>query len=1164
VSLSGLVETTERLEIQLCGGVRVRIGDERVDLSKTARQGRLALAYLVLHRDRPVTREELMEHIWDAPDPRRVSASLTQTLSRLRSALGRETLTRLPSGAVWLRGDLLVDLEEAEAALGEGREACARGAWDRALHASDVVLAKLTGDFLAGDEANWLEPVRRRVAEIRVEALELAATAALRTGSPIEAEAAARRAVAAAGTRETSWALLMEAQAANGDAAQASATFDTFRRRLRDEFGLTPTSALIERHDRLLEGESTSRPAAAAPGRLPTRLEQAARTRFVGRGDELAGLRERWRSATAAGPEFVLISGESGIGKTRLIAQLANELHGDAAVLYGRCDEDLGAPYQPWIDIFDQYLRTLPRRQIERHVAHFGTVLGRLAPALAGRAPPTADPEAERYLLFNAATHLICEAAGERPALLVLDDLHWADEPTLLLLRHLVTRSMPMRILVVGAVVGDIPATLVDQPPPPRLELGRFAESDIVLLMESTAARRLNPSEHSLVEELMNETGGLPFFVNQILRHLIESGAIRTGSDGWRLTRPVAEIELPDTVREVVTRRVLGLGDGAAHLLRIAAVIGREFDIDVLARVAQRSEDEVLDLLDDAVRRARLVVEVSGTRLSFTHAATQQALLQVLGKPRAARLHLRIAQALEAIERAGGDARPTDEARHRLASEAEPARALAAAERAGRWALDRLAPQEAARWFDTARRLLERHDPGDEARRCSLLVCQGDAERQAGTAAFRQTLLEAARVAQELGDTELLVRAVLANTRGFESASGQVDAERVATLEAAIERLGDRDGRRRARLLAQLQLEQSFAVSLAERRRLSDEALRLAERSGDADTLAHVLWARHAVLWVPDLLDEHRANAARLARVAAELNDPVARFWAACDAVLTSMWAGDIERVDLGLETMGRIVDRVGQPILRWVRLWYGAWRAHLAADLDEAEGLALAAAQVGAESGQPDAAAFYANQHTTIQWERGRLGESVPLLEGAVAANPGLPVFRAWLALAQCEAGDPQAARRVLEAELATGFRAIPWDIVSLTTASLYADVATRLRHRAAAGPLRAMLAPYADQIVFNATSVHGSVARFLGGLAAAEGDLRAADDHFADAARVHEALGARGLLARTHVERGVALVEAGGGARGRRLLEQAHTAAGALGMEGVRARAEQALAAP
>jgi hypothetical protein len=497
----------------------------------------------------------------------------------------------------------------------------------------------------------------------------------------------------------------------------------------------------------------------------------------------------------------------------------------------------------------------------------------------------------------------------------------------------------------------------------------------------------------------------------------------------------------------------------------------------------------------------------------------------------------------------------------------EPDRALAAAVRAGEWALDRLAPEEATQWYEAALRLLEHHDPGNLDDRCRLLIWRGKAERQAGAGAYRQTLLEAAGLAQELDATDLLVDAVLENTRGFESASGRVDAERVAALEAAIDRLGDGDDTRRARLLAQLQLEQSFALDLVDRRRLSDEATALAERSGDAATLAHVLWARHAVLWTPDLLDEHRANAARLEAVAAHLNDPVPRFWAACDVVLTSMWAADIERAERGLETMEQIADRVGQPILRWIRLWYGAWRAHLAAELDEAERLAIAAWQVGSDGQQPDADAFCANQRTTIMWDRGQLGAAVPLLEEAAAAHPGLPVFRAWLALAHCEAGDPDAARGVLEADRKALFHQIPWDIVWLTTVSLYAEVATLLRDDAAAGLLREMLAPYADQVIFNSTTVHGSVARFLGGLAAAGGDLRAADAHFADAAAVHQKLRAPGLLARTRAEWGIALLRSADpedAARARRLLDQAGAAASELGMEGVRARVETAEAVP
>ena len=238
---------------------------------------------------------------------------------------------------------------------------------------------------------------------------------------------------------------------------------------------------------------------------------------------------------------------------------------------------------------------------------------------------------------------------------------------------------------------------------------------------------------------------------------------------------------------------------------------------------------------------------------------------------------------------------------------------------------------------------------------------------------------------------------MLANTRGFESASGNVDADRVEALEAAIALLGHGDDQRRARLLAQLQLEQTFVKDLAERRAPQRRGqARSRERSGDATTLAHVLWARHAVLWTPESLGEHRANAADLEAVAAGLNDPVARFWAACDVVLTSVWSADLAEVDRGLATMQQIADHVGQPILRWIRRWYGSWRAYLAGDLGEAERLAIEAGEEGKSSEQPDAEAFCMNQLMPVAWDRGRLGEAIPLLETSPPSTAACPCFAA------------------------------------------------------------------------------------------------------------------------------------------------------------------------
>jgi DNA-binding SARP family transcriptional activator len=1151
----------DRLEIQLCGALRVSRGDEVVDLAKTGRQGRLALAYLVLNRDRAVTREELMEHLWVDPDPQRVAASLTQTLSRLRGALGREHLLRLPAGALQVQGDVGVDIDTARAALRAGRDAFGDGAWETVRQSSQQVLAVLAGEVLAGDEAEWLDPVRREVVELCIEALELRGTAALRMGLPADAETAARSAIERAETRESAWALLIEAHAARGDLAAATATFHEFRTRLDDRYGLTPSRRLIDLHSRLVQGDGARTPPRAPPQALPPRLRQASRAAFVGRGDELVLLTDAWSRAQSAGPGLVLVEGTSGIGKTRLAAQLADAVReGGATVLYGRADEDLGAPYQPWIDILDQYVGTAPDHIVERHLQTYGPLLGRLVPAL-GRdpatraAPQTTDPEAERYMLFGAVSHLLAEASEDGPLLLVLDDLHWADKPTLLLVRHLVGSGRAMRMLVVGVSwggfddPGGILKELAREPGALRMELEGLTPADVNTLFETAAERPLSRAERSFAEELTSETSGNPFFLLQILRHLRETGAIVAGADGWELTQALSAMELPEMVRHVVARRTARLGDEATRLLRIAAVIGREFDVDVLAHVGRRSEEDVLTVLSDAVS-ARLVAELGGERFTFSHALLNRSLASELLHAQRARLHLRIAEALEDL---GGEARLGQLAHHRLAAGVEHERAIAAASEAGRWALARLAPHEAARWFEAALERLTATHPADRAGRCELLILLGDAQRQAGDGAYRGTLLEAAALAGHLEDADRLARAVLANTRGFESASGNVDADRVATLEAAIALLGEGDDGRRARLLAQLQLEQTFVKDLAERRRLSDEAKRLASGHGDPTTLAHVLWARHAVLWTPELLAEHRANAAELEAVAAGLNDPVVSFWAACDVVLTSVWSADLAEIDRGLATMQEIADRVGQPILRWIRHWYGSWRAYLGGDLDEAERLAIEAGQEGTRSEQPDAQAFSMNQLMPVAWDRGRLGETIPLLEQVAAQHSGLPVFRGWLALAYCEQGDLPQASRVLEADAATGFRDIPWDIVWPTTVCLFAEVATRLRARPAAAVLRTMLAPYTSQVVFNAISVHGSVAHFSAGLAATLGDLPAADAEYAAAAEVHQRLGARGMLARTRYDWGQALLAGDDAERAGALLAQATATADELGMQGI-----------
>jgi ATP/maltotriose-dependent transcriptional regulator MalT len=326
-----------------------------------------------------------------------------------------------------------------------------------------------------------------------------------------------------------------------------------------------------------------------------------------------------------------------------------------------------------------------------------------------------------------------------------------------------------------------------------------------------------------------------------------------------------------------------------------------------------------------------------------------------------------------------------------------------------------------------------------------------------------------------------------------------------------------------------------------------------------------VLWARHAVLWTPELLEEHRENATELEQVAAELEEPVSRFWAACDRVLVSMWGADLPAADRGLRTMVAIAERVGQPILRWIALWYGSWRAHLAGRLDEAEGLATQAAEVGMASGMPDAQAFFAGQIVPLRFDQGRMEELIPLLAGALEANPGLPIFRAWLALAHCESDRPDEAERLIAGSAGERFEDVRHDIIWAPTMGLYAEVCARIGAQEPAAVLYDALWPYADQLIFNATTTGGSIARHAGQLAAVLGRYDDAERHFAHAATTHAELEAPGFLARTRCDWALALLERGGPAdagRAQRLLDEATAAAREIGAAGIERRAAEATA--
>src|SRR5438067_2902049 len=284
---------------------------------------------------------------------------------------------------------------------------------------------------------------------------------------------------------------------------------------------------------------------------LPARLAALRSDRFVGRAEDLDLLWRRATEVAAGARRFVVVSGDPGIGKTHLVAELARRAHGSgSSVLYGRCDEGLGLPYQPFVDALRHYIEHGSQPVVEAFASRHGGHLIRLVPQLAQRVAglpltDSSDGETARYLLFESVVGLVASASADAPVVLILDDLHWADRNTLLLLRHVLQAADPMRLLVVvtyreADVAADHPlnATLSAirrETSFDKLALGGLTETDVAALIAVRAERELDPEELALPRWVWAESDGNPFFAYEILRHLVESKAVRRVDGRWTL-----------------------------------------------------------------------------------------------------------------------------------------------------------------------------------------------------------------------------------------------------------------------------------------------------------------------------------------------------------------------------------------------------------------------------------------------------------------------------------------------------------------------------------------------------------------------------------------------------------------------------------------------------
>ncbi|HEY2705695.1 MAG TPA: AAA family ATPase [Candidatus Dormibacteraeota bacterium] len=641
-----------------------------------------------------------------------------------------------------------------------------------------------------------------------------------------------------------------------------------------------------------------SAPGFALP--LPVSLLTPGSSAFVGRDQVLRRLVDACDQARHGVRQLVLLSGEPGVGKTRLAAELAASAHAEGAtVLHGRCDEEALLPYQPFVEALRHYVTQASTGELRAAVRGGARDAARLVPELhdriPGQPPPGPDhPDMERYRLFESVAALLAQASVSAPLVLILDDLHWADRPTLHLLRHVMRSSEISSMLVLatcrdGEVGGSHPLldTLVELRRVHhlrRIELTGLDRSAASALISSLAG---GGSRDRLVDSLYGLTEGNPFFLEEVLRHLAEAepaGPVAAEPSSALLE----EMGIPAGVRDVVARRLARLSPDCRSLLALASAVGREFAFALLPGLTGMDAEAILDALEEAIGR-RLLVEVRGLpepRYAFSHGLVRQTLYEGLSTPRRQRAHWRAARAVDSAGGAPGS-RALEVATHcRLAGGLADSRLVVeAASQAGDTAAAVFAWEEAARHWETALEVLD-GTGGDASARARLLRRLGAAmftsnlDYARGVACFERAM----RLCEESGDHAGVAK-MHAHLGGQYAANPEMtDIRRAeAHLRAAAPILA-----RGPRGISQGYLRLAAAsVALARMRSLeglesSAEAMALADHCGDAPLWANAAAVHGWMLTADGRLDDGRKLMTRAWRVADEVHHHVSAFMATC------------------------------------------------------------------------------------------------------------------------------------------------------------------------------------------------------------------------------------------------------------------------------------------
>jgi DNA-binding SARP family transcriptional activator len=1113
------------LQVSVLGPVRAWVDGEPASLG--GQRQRAVLARLALSGGDAVAVDRLIDDLWSGDPPPSATSTLQSYLSNLRKALGGAARIQRVGGAYRLDlPDGALDADRFEDLV----EAAAGAATADRLALLDEALELWSGDAVAdfADEP-WAQGDTVRLQQLHLAALHDRFSVLLELGRHALAVGELEAAVAQHPLHEPFAAQLVLALYRCGRQAEALRAVERTRTVLAEEVGLPLGPELTELADRVLRQDpmlaattadpdptptSPAMPAGpeahevpgvpevppAAPGESPLPLppavaERRTRSGFVGRSQERAAIDAAWDHAMSGERHLLVVSGEAGVGKTRLAQETCRALHRVGAyVLWGRCTPEHLIAYQPIVEALRTALRSLPVERV-RELVEPRPPLGLLLPELAGGADLPA--RTGRFELYEALADLLGEVTLATPMLLVIDDLQWADPSTLSLLDQVLANPRGGRVLIIatmrrpaGRSTPEVDRFLAEARRAQRFSSIELGGLDREAASELLEARGAAVADREL-DAVLERTGGNPLFI-EALADPGDAGALADARD------------LPSTVRDLFDQRFHDVDERTRTVTITAAVIGQRVDIELLGAVSGLEQGALLDVLDEAIEAGLLAEDEDIGWVTFPHALVRQALIARTTRNREARLHLTVADALDAGP--PGPDHATRVAQHLFAAgrACPPPRAALAAVAAGRRALEVVADEEALIWarrgVDVLASVADRSGAWAVAQAESLLLL-AEAHRLLGNLDDARSAIDGAvALARSQGDAAVLARAaqqlaLVSGAIGF--SFGELDASLIALIDEGLGALGPEHHAERAMLLSWSSIALNPGDDRDAQEALSIAALEAAaEVPGQAHVQALALFARHIAVGGAPGLDERRA-----------LLDPLrtaARGWGELEvlaralAVIDLLEADRIPLAKAAMEDLRTFVEPFHRPALDTFVAFFDAMWALLRGDLDRAAERSDHGLRIGTEAHGDNAATAWAGQQFLIAIERGTLAGYTGQLAEMVEAQPLVPVWGIGLARALVAAGDLDQAtvlahRYLSDVGLAVDDRSVARHMV----AALAAEVCWLTDDRLLAEHLLVELAPISHRVSMAglAAGTLGHLVRHHGLALAVAGDLDGAE---------------------------------------------------------------------